>query len=521
MISLLLAILGLTVSSKVDSVVVYPNQVAVVRTAKVTVSGPGELVFPGLPGALQDNSVRIKAPAMKIGEVQVKRGYISEPTPSVKALEIRVKALEDSLGKIDDEQAVLKAKEEFLKSIKLGAPEIISKELQQGKVSAQSWRGALSFMADELSKANAKALKLKRKHEAVDKKLKAGRQEYQDARARIENRKEIRFDYGADAGTYHIRLSYIIRNGANWLPYYELRARPANGKVEVAYFAKLIQKTGEDWNRVKVVLSTARPMLGAFAPEPRPWLLSLWEQVRHALGGAQEKSVGFDKISASIKPMPPGAQTVNVVETGISLQYVIPGRVTLASGEPVKKLRLHETRLPAEFSYYTLAKAKAQAFLQGELVNATDFVFLAGEGNTYVGDEYTGSTYLPAVAPEESTEVSFGVDERVKVKRELVKSFKSRHGLFSKTEKMQFVYKTTVENYHPKPIKIRIVEQVPVSKQKEIKVTVTKVEPKFLEQDKDKGTYTWKPELEPKGKFEINLEFAVEYPTGRRVQGLY
>jgi hypothetical protein len=83
------------------------------------------------------------------------------------------------------------------------------------------------------------------------------------------------------------------------------------------------------------------------------------------------------------------------------------------------------------------------------------------------------------------------------------------------------VYKTTVENYNPKPVTIKVVEQVPVSQQGEIKVTVTKVEPKFLEEDKDKGTYTWKPTLEPKGKFVIDFEFSVEYPAGRQVQGLF
>jgi hypothetical protein len=107
------------------------------------------------------------------------------------------------------------------------------------------------------------------------------------------------------------------------------------------------------------------------------------------------------------------------------------------------------------------------------------------------------------------------------VKRELVKSFKSKGGLLSKTEKQSFAYRTTVENYTQKPVTIKVIEQVPVSQQGEIKVTVTKVEPKFLEQDNDKGTYTWKPTIETKGRFVIDYEFTVEYPAGRRVQGLF
>jgi len=522
--TLLFVLVGLVADSKVDSVIVYPNQVLVVRTASVSVSGPGELSFPGLPGALDDNTVRVKASGLRIGEVQVKQGYLAEPTPAVKALKQKVEALEDALKKLSDEADVLKAKEEFLKSVKLGAPELIAKDLQSGRVSPDAWRQALSFMAEELGRALARKVALGRETKVAGEELKAAQDEYNAARAAIENRKEVRFDFDADAGTYTVRLSYVVGYGANWSPYYELRAKPGEGSVGITYFAKLVQSTGEDWDRVKVVLSTTQPAAGQTAPEPYPWYLSLEEEDRRRgnrmmlmakPAPAPPPPEAFDGETAEV------ADEIQPVETGISLQYVVPGRVSLRSGEPAKKLELHESALPAEFSYYALPRASQQAFLRGKMANSTDFVFLPGQANTYVGEEFTGSTWLGSIAPQESTEVSFGVDERVKVKRELVKSFRSKGGLFAKTEKQQFVYKTTVENYQPKAIDIEIVEQVPVSQQGEIKVSVTRVEPKFLEEDKDKGTYTWKPRLEPKAKFEINFEFQVEYPAGRRVSGLY
>jgi uncharacterized protein (TIGR02231 family) len=523
--TLLLAIQAMTVSSQVDSVVVYPYQVQVIRNATVSVSGPGELALTGLPGGLDDNSVRIKAPGIRVGEVQVKRGYLAEPTPEVKRLEQKVKDLEDGLKGLEDEAAVLKAKEDFLNSIKLGAPEIIAKDLQQGKLAAESWRGALSFVGDELVKVKARAVKLARERSDKSDQLDAARKEYGDARSAIENRKEISFDYAADAGTFDLQVSYVISSAAQWSPYYELRAKPGEGKVDVSYFAKLAQRTGEDWNAVKVVLSTMRPSLGETAPQPEPWYLSIFEpsygqRMKKGMLMAPAPSSGvMDKMEAGYAEEK--AAEIQPVETGISLQYAIPGRVSLKSGEAARKLSLKQVGLPAEFQYYALPKVREQAFLTGKLINSSEFVFLAGPGNTYVGDEYTGSTYIGAVAPQESAEVSFGTDERVKVKRELVRSFKSKSGLFAKTEKMNFVYKTTVENYGSKPIDIKVVEQVPVSQQAEIKVTVTRVEPKFLEEDRDKGTYNWKPTIDPRGKFEINLEFTVEYPAGKQISGLY
>jgi len=523
MFVILLVLQALAVNSQVDSVVVYPHEVLVVRTASVTVPGSGELAFSGLPGALDDNSVRVKAPGIRVGEVQLRRGYLAEPTPEVKRLQARLQDLEDQLKGLEDESAVLKAKEEFLNSVKLGAPEIISKELQQGKVATESWRGALAFVGDELMKVKARQVRLAREKEEMQKQVEAARREYSDAKAAVENRKEVRFNYSADAGAYGVELTYVIPNAANWSPYYELRANPGESKVNVAYFAKLAQRTGEDWENVRVVLSTTTPVLGNTAPQPYPWYLSLarvtpaaeFKRLPLAAPGAADMMGRQAGVTAE------QAEEIQPVETGVSLQYVVPGRVSLKSGEQAKKLGLKQAALPAEFEYYTLPRSGQQAYLTGNMVNSSDFVFLAGSGNTHVGDEYTGSTWIPNVAPQESTLMSFGIDERVKVKRELVKSFKSKGGLFSKTEKQSFVYRTTVENYTPKPVTIKVVEQVPVSQQGEIKVTVAKVEPKYLEEDKDKGTYTWKPTLETKGKFMIDYEFTVEYPAGRQVQGLF
>ncbi len=374
----------------------------------------------------------------------------------------------------------------------------------------------------ELVKVKARAVKLAREKDELAKKVEAARQEYNDAKAAIENRKEVRFDYSAEPGTYPVQLSYVVHNAAAWTPYYELRARPDEGKVEVSYFAKLTQRTGENWSGVKVVLSTMRPAAGDVAPEPRPWYLSLFEPMptrRRPMAEAAPMMApgGYEGIMMEKAAV----DEVQPVETGISLQYAIPGRVSLGSGEPAKKLSLHRAELPAEFEYYALPKVREQAFLTGQMANTSAFVFLAGSGNTYVGDEFTGSTFVPAVAPQESVQLSFGVDERVKVRRELIKSFKSKGGLFSKTEKASFHYRTTVENYLSKSVTVRVVEQIPVSQQAEVRVSVTRVEPKFLEEDKDKGVYIWKPAIEARGRFEANIEFTVEYPAGRQVNGLY
>src|SRR5439155_20721831 len=63
------------------------------------------------------------------------------------------------------------------------------------------------------------------------------------------------------------RLNYLV-DAAAWRPQYKLRAgKAAKDPVQVEYLAALIQHSGEDWANVKLVLSTAQPMLNAAPPE--------------------------------------------------------------------------------------------------------------------------------------------------------------------------------------------------------------------------------------------------------------
>lgn len=517
MAGLLILLAGVVVSSRVEKVVVYPNQVLVTRTAPVVLESSGEILLSGLPGALDDNSVRIKAPGLRIGEVRIRRGYLAEPTPEVQRRERRVRQLEDTVAALDAEAAVLKAREDFLASVKLGAPELIARELQQGRVAPDAWRSALGFVADELTRVKQRSIILARVREEKNRELEAARQEYQAARSAIEDRKEVRFDYSGRAGEYRLEVTYVVPGAARWEPAYELRSSPDANRLDLACLARLTQHTGEDWDNTRVVLSTMTPVSGAVAPEPQPWYLSLLEY-RAPKAAARFSEAVMAPGGVAEADMAPQTE---VVETGLALQYVVPGRISLASGEPAKRIELYRAELDAAFDHYALPRQSQQAFLTCQLVNSSELLLLAGSASTFVNDEYTGSTRLPTVAPQESVNISFGVDERVKVSRELVRSFKSRTGLFGRTERLQLHYRTTIENYHAAPVTVRLLEQVPVSQQSDIRVTVTRTEPEPLDKDENTGTFTWKPQIASRQRFTVDIEFTVEYPAGRQVLGLF
>jgi len=525
---ILAALVAVNVSSHIDSVVVYPDQAMVVRKATAGVSGSTQLVFAGLPGILDDNSVRIRVPGLKLGEVQVKPSYIAEPTPRVKLLEDSLKRLDRRAKVLANEKAMLAAKMEFLASVKAAGPDQMSKELSGGKVDPDNWNAAIGFLGTQMMAVSGRQLDLDEQASELSLVRRAVAQELADVRARVENRKTVVVDVAAaEPGSYDVTLGYRLPGAVSWEPYYELRAMPADETVTLAYYVRMEQSTNEDWNNVAMMLSTARPSAGGVAPEPRPWYVDLAEAQSYKLITKQERArAQAEGWSNNVDGKMMVQRQVAIpqavpVEAGISLQYAMPGRITLKSGEDPKKFFLTDTKMAAGFSYYAYPRVRTAPYLRASVQNGSDFVFLAGKANTYVGDEFTGSTRLSNVAPGESASPSFGVDDRMKVHHQRTRLLTSRSGFFSKRTRTEFGFKTTIENYHTKPVTMTLVEQIPTSANSGIKVGLTKLEPRGWVQNKDNGTYTFTFEMKPQEKLVVNISYVVEYPTATKVAGLF
>ena len=530
---ILSALLALNVESTIDSVVVYPDQAMVIRVAHPSVSGSEQLVFSDLPGILDDNSVRIRAPGLKIGEVQVKPGYTAEPTPRVKQLEDSVKRLGRLARVYANEESVLAAKAEFLKSVKLGGPELMSRKLLTGRVDAAGWGSALNFLGNEMTAIGKRQAELDELQ--ADSRWSPTRP---TANSTIPGprSKTARLlsptSSPVPATRYDVTLTYQVPGSVSWEPYYELRASPTDETVDLAYYVRMEQSTNEDWNGVNMALSTAQPSTGGVAPEPRPWYLDLAEAQGYVLQEKANRSMNnadFSRIPVDrprirlsvCRQTGVSPSQVTPIEAGISLQYSMPGKITLKSGEDAKKFFLHEEKMPADFSYYAYPRIQTASYLRAKIQNSSDFVFLAGKANTYVGDEFTGKTSLRNIAPGESANPSFGIDDRMKVHHQRTRLFTSRTGLFGKRTRVDFEFKTTIENYHNKPVTMTLVEQIPTSAHNDIKVGLTKLDVKGAVEDKDNGTYTYTLEMKPQEKVVVNIGYYVEYPTQTKIAGLF
>ncbi len=508
------------IKSKIDSVIVYSDRVLVTRVVDAEIHGSQDIVIDDLPGAIDDQSVRIRSKDLRVGEVMVKQGYVKEVSPKIKSIENKIKKLLIEDRALIDENAVLQDKQKFLASISVNIPETISKELFSGKVAPTAWRQGLQFMSLEMSKAKKRVAEIERERLDLKEELDALKKQLNDIRSIAENRKTIIFDAHA-SGTkrYRVEVAYVIY-GAGWHTYYEARGRFDSSKIELGYFGKVNQRTGEDWDDVRLSLSTSAPVLGGALVEPSPWYIDIYEMEKERMAPRAAKLEAAAPAESAADMENQFEEYAQPVDTGIAITYPLPGRYIIKSGEPERKIKITEQRFDADFEYHIVPRYGELAYSKGEFKNTSNYLFIAGNANTYVGDDLTGSVYFETVAPDEKGKISFGVDERVKVERKLKKYHVSKGGLVKKVTKYEYCYENTIKNFHRREIKCIIIDQVPLSQNPDLKVNVEQIDPKPTKVDKDLNIFTWEVSVPAGKELKIMIGFAVEAPYDSQVSGL-
>jgi uncharacterized protein (TIGR02231 family) len=514
--------------TKITRVTLYPNLALVTREGDANLSlGENQIEIANLPGILSDESVRLRIDGengIQIQNVRIETWFLEKPEEQkIKQLQQQIEAVEQEMVKGQNDIQVWRTKEKFLASIQVTAGQQASQALALGKADAVSWSSTIDFLGKNLAvvysgiaEAEARNQELKNKKEALQRQL------LQVQAAKPKEEKAVSFVIQANKPlAAHLVLEYLISD-VSWTPRYEIHALPTNEKVELHYNALISQLTGEEWDNVDLVLSTASPSRGAQVPEMHPWNLSLpREMLRKAAYApaaptmAMESEAKHDQVTAFAAAQPSEAEV-----KGVSVAFNLTGKWNIPSStEPVKVDIMNKT-LPVKLSYAAVPKLAPSAFLKGVFTNATDYPLLGGSASVYVDGDFVGNINLKNMSPTEEAELSLGSDDGIRIKHELVKRFERNKGLLNKRVEIEYSFKITLENFKAKPVTIEIKDQVPRSTNEAITVEDISLTPEPKEWNKDSGEIKWEMSLEPKKKTEISLQFVIGYPRGQMVIGL-
>lgn len=533
-----------TVNSSISSVTVYTGRALVKRTFSSKLqAGFVSLQITDLPSTMINESVRVTGRGTSgatISGVRVEEKYLEESAQeSIKRLQDQKEQLESQIRALEDRKAVLTSKKSFVESISQSTSKSIAENIAVQRPSIEEWTGMVSFVDKTLSaigsesrSIDAELKDLNTKKSIIDKEL-MGRQHSSG-----ESQKTVVVDLDMDdPGTLSMELSYIV-NGADWTPIYDIRASSENDTISVIFMANVRQNTGEDWNNVQLELSTAKPFAGAAPRDLIPWYLNVVDadRLRMKAGGRYSGTLaleGLDTINKMVQvPAEEVSQMTQMAETQmavanvsqqlISTSFVLKQPETIPSDNKSKKVSVKVAATEGKKEYFAIPKSSNYVYLRSKIVNKTSFPLLPGRASVFFDGGFVSTTNIPLVVPTESFDMFLGIDENIRLKRELVGRFSDETGIMTRKNKVEYTYRITLENLRKDGNRITVLDQIPITQDDRIDVKLQDInpDPQFKSDDEEKGILRWVMDLQPGEKKELSFKYEIKYPAGLLIDGL-
>jgi uncharacterized protein (TIGR02231 family) len=171
----------------------------------------------------------------------------------------------------------------------------------------------------------------------------------------------------------------------------------------------------------------------------------------------------------------------------------------------------------ARLDHITAPVLAPEATLRATVRNSSAHTLPDATAALFHEGDFVGSAHIEAWAPDEERELALGVDDRVRVERELVKRNASKVALGT-GRRLEAEYQITVANHSPRTINLTVLDQLPVSRDAQITVKETVAKPDPVERS-ELGVITWKTELEMGARAQFQLGMRVEMAKGAELIG--
>lgn len=524
------------IDSKINEVTVFLNGAEVKRKASISVNkGTNEFKFVGLSPYIQSNSIQVKANnnALTIVSVNHEINYLDKAnigkSPKVKAINDSIEDLEFKLQIRQSYERVYKEEKSLLLSNKnIGGANT--------GVDVEDLMDAADFYRERLANIETKLLDIQRNKKELNAsiaRLKKQRNLYYND---VKNTGEVIVNVtSSQRANAQLELTFVVNN-AGWIPFYDIRSNNLEEPVDLTYKGKVYQKTGNDWENVKVRLSTGNPSTDNTQPQFSKWYLQYYTAYakNNRYGGKRKKVAAapaygyadyevnednleevevtsFDEKSSSLSDL------TTVTESTVNTTFDIALPYTIKSNGKSNLIEIQEYELPVSYQYYTLPRKDNDAFLLSNIVGWGDYNLLAGNANIYFENTFVGESFLETAITNDTLSVSMGRDKSIIVSRDKIKDFCKNSSLGS-NKKSTRGYELKIRNNKSQAIEIEVIDQIPLSRVKEIEVEL--IENKNATYDEKTGKLTWRLKIPANSTETVSFKFSVKYPKDKTINNL-
>lgn len=491
--------------ARVTRATVFLQGAAITRSLTTELfPGKHTVRFLDLPDSLTPKSVtaRVNGDAQLLSVTCVQR-RAQAPKEKISRLQGQLAVCEDEIAQVLAQLEILRDESLFLKeNQKIGGTQ--GTRLEDLKTAADYYHLRLHEISSKQLCAQKEKKRLEADQKALLSRLKDCQREAEKAAVEV----EVSL-LAPEKGEIEVELSYFVPC-AGWRPAYEIRVKDIEGPALLLCKGLVYQNTGEDWKEVSLTLSSGMPISQGGPQTLQPWYLNVEQPIAAAAGCAGLKA-GWEEAECRSFEC---AGDAGIRQACTSVEFLLPGPVSVAStkdGQPVELAR-HE--LPAVYQHQCIPKLDNGVYLMAKIEGWESLNLLEGEAGIFLGGAYTGSTLIDPQSADDLLELCLGKDSGVIVTRTKGRDF-AGHTLMGLNNRASREWIITVRNTRHSAVSVRIVDQIPVSVSKA--VTVEPVELSGGALDESTGELSWERVLEPGASIRLVVRYAVVYPKKEQI----
>ena len=507
-----------SIDSHIDQVTVYTQGATLHRSASMKLSaGVTSIVIKGLPLSIDESTINIftSSGTILLSE-KLNRQYV-DYNQIRSRYEAEKRDLQDSIDYVNVMIEVLKGQEALLNSNRSLQNEDKGFTTDDLSKLNQYYGQEMLNVKKEIYKLNLKNRDLsKRISQLTDQMNQEGINESRGS-AYLIMELEVQ-----KPGVVHIEFDYFV-NEAGWTPKYDLRMEGLAKDLKIVYKASVYQNTGENWDDIQLILSTAQPTLDYTLPELQPYYLNfnnyysqnenrdqdaIMEEVV-VMGRAAGAMVSKEKESVE-QYAPP----TSITKSQTSFDYKITQPYSIPSSGVEQTVMLKSESVPVKYQYVTMPKLTETAYLTAEIKEWESLNLLYGEANIFIENKYSGKTYIGENQYTEDYVLSLGKDDNVIVKRELSKGY-SKSQFIGNNRVETKSWGLSIKNNKTEPIEVILLDQYPISQNSDIKVDLKRDADANI--NKETGQLKWTLNIASLDKWSDYIEYEVKYPKDRNL----
>jgi len=524
-----------TIDTRICEVTVYTDRALVTRRGTVGLTGnERELAIASLPTTLETESVRATGAgtvAVRLLGVRSETVFSSEPVADgIAELTQQIQELETHKRAIKDKVVARRIQLKFVEDLSQKSARFFSSSIAKQQVGLNETGELLNFLGTNYLKYVSAIAQHERQQRKLDNQIQALKEKLQQVRT---SHSQQSFNIivaiePSGSGNFELELSYVVKR-ASWTPLYDLRVNTTNNQINLHYLADVKQNTGEDWTGVALTLSTAKPGLGSLPPQLKPWYIEIFELKEPAGRGSSDDDFGDlealfvggdagNSFPSGERPIEAEIATAQVSREGGTVSFQIGENTNIPSDSSRQKVTVFSENYPSKPEYIAVPHLVSFAYLQAVVVNPlTGATLLPGKANIFRDNTFVGTVPLENVSPGQEYKLNLGIDEGLKIERQLVERQVDKK-LIGNQRRTSYAYRLSVTNLRQVQVHLTLQEQLPVSRNEQIKVRLTLTNPKIVAGEM--GLLEWIMSLPPQAKQELYYQFVVEHPPDLTVIGL-